>query len=190
MQNSNAKSLIQSAQMALEGGDVSLFNMAMIDFAEYRFEDSSPNPFEPEVFSFLLDIFSNHEYQKSPLLSKLALIFETEWGRLNDSQKSHLLSLIELQFENTQDELTLFIFAELLGRFFANERSFAVLDKLRRLADNEHRGYVVTGFLAFAKKTSDRTLMGKVVDRLKEMSSDQADIVKNGASDALKILKP
>ena len=123
----------------------------------------------------------NEKFQALPDSHKLLLLFETEWGRLNDSQREDLAEVINETYLSFKDELSCFVLSEVLGEYLANDKSLKVFDNLQQTKNEAARSFVAYGYGKLALTTQNENIKKIAVNELNKLKNDNSELVRNEA---------
>jgi hypothetical protein len=160
---------------------ISVMDSYITGFSTFCFKDEVAKDFPANVFTTILDQMKSTEFQALLDSHKLLFLFESEWGRLNETQKSTLLEVISNTFTFFKDELACFILSEIIGEYFANHNALKVLDELSQTGNETLRAYITHGYRKLGLTTKDGTLKRLVIDRLSILKNDISELVKQEA---------
>lgn len=182
----NSKSFIEALSTSVESGRISDMHSTICLFSECCFKNEVAQNFPDDVIEAIFQQMKNEKFQSVPDASILLLIFETEWGRLSDSQKESLLGVISDTFQSFRDDQSFFVLAEVLGEYFADKRALEVLNNIQQTENDIARAFLTYGYGKLADHASEEKVRNSAIERLNVLKNDKSESVKEEANIALR----
>ena len=179
------KEFVDLIRNAIDLGNSSEVDSAITFFSSFCFENKEEPEFPSDVFDAIIEQMGNKDFHSLPDSNCLLSLFESDWGRLGDHQKSTLLEAIENSFTFYKDDQSCFILAEVLGVNYADSRSSQVLNNLIKTKDERIRAYVTYGFGQLARNTNEKDVQKNAVAILINIAINDAGDAGDEARDAL-----
>jgi hypothetical protein len=134
--------------------------------------------FPENNFLLAVEIMQSPEFLAAAGNWVLFGLFEHDWGKLSDDQKSRLLEVIEQIYPRLTDEMPRFALTVLLGEYFCDEQALAVVGRLTELADEAARCVLPHGFEHIARGSTNSTLIASAIRMLDDMRRDTSELVR------------
>lgn len=184
-----SKEFIQVILEAVRVGNISVVDSFINLFSEACYKNEGIESFPEDVFEVITKKMKDEDFQSLPDSHKLLYLFESDWGRLNDLQKSTLLKVINDSYLLFEDELSYFVLSEIIGEYFADEKALKIFDDLRQTENETARSFLTYGYGKLAQNTNDENVRRLAIARLQIMKKDNSAFVKEEAIKALSKFK-
>ncbi|AFZ24732.1 hypothetical protein Cylst_2523 [Cylindrospermum stagnale PCC 7417] len=202
LSTSEKQSLLPSLQLAHEAFDninpqiiEEAIEQAMAVGEEMQMEEcadaisgnmSMKNYFPEYFFDLIIDLLKQQKFLVSQGSSHFLTVLEFNFRLLSDVQKDSLLPLLETAYPSFTDWMSWFVISELLGQYFADERAFEILCRLKNVAAEQPRSLVPHGFEHIVRDSGNEALAKKAYAELLEMKSDVSPQVRDEVETSLK----
>jgi hypothetical protein len=175
---------------AIDLQDSASLEAAVSSFSEFTFKEplAGGQFLSDDFFEHLLEQVVRPDLVGFSDAFKLLSLFETDWGRLNASQRRDVCKTMERVFESLDDPAAMLIATEILGEYQADDSALAALDRMNRSDRDIARAYVAQGYKSLARYAQDPQLHEVARSRLEAMRSDRSGLVQREAAAAIKAL--
>lgn len=141
-------------------------------------EGAWPASFFPEI----LNLLSDTRFLSVRTSYKLVHFIKGNWERLSPSDVSALKGILVAAFDKFGDFLGPFLVAEILGEFYPDQNTLAVLMTLNRISKAPARELVPLGFENLARATNDQTLRESAIRELNALLNYDLEAVRYEAA--------
>jgi hypothetical protein len=172
---------INQLDLAIANKNLGSLKKSLNLFDSYCFKEKHEEVFPILLFDKVISLMSDINFQQLSDTSDVIFIFEREWGKLNEVQKITLLEAIKDSYGKFTDDLTHFIMAEILGEYYLNHESEAVLDILSQTPNDNARAFIAMGYgklVTYKKENLDKS---KLLNKLRVMLKDKSESVRTEA---------
>jgi hypothetical protein len=180
---------IKAISDSVESESISNMDSYINLFSEGCYKNEGFEGFPEDVFEVIILKIQDVKFQSLSDSHKLLYLFESDWGRLNESQKSILLDVINNTYLLFKDSLSYFTLSEIIGEYFADEKALKVLNNLRQTENEVARSFLTYGYGKLARNTSDENVKKSAIVNLQTLKNDKSNIVRDEATIALKKLR-
>ena len=145
--------------------------------------------FPEEVFQFFIGLLNLQDFLELKGSWHLLTFLENNWTYISNSQKNTLLSSLEIAYSKFQDWMSHFVISELLGEYFADQRAFDVLCRLKTLESEGCRSFVPHGLEHIIRDSKDDNLSKEACFHLLQMKNDSSEKVRGEVDESLRRLQ-
>jgi len=183
----STEEFLRALDEATEENGSSKLDKLITRFASFCFKEdvSSLEQFSDEVFKRILDLMHQVAFQRLENSHYLLMMFEYDWGKLSEAQRSKLLIAIEQTYDKFEDWMSCFVFSELLGEYYCNDASLQVLCNLKATRSEVARSLVPHGLEHIIRGSQEGKLRQQAMSILVSMKVDPSSEVRREVEDAL-----
>lgn len=151
----------------------------------------SANHFLGEIFDFLIELYHNQSFWESEGAWHLISVLTTpnNWELLSEKQKEKVFIALTLNYTNFKYWMSHFIITEVLGEYFANDKTFQWLYELRQVENEQQRQFVPHGLEHLVRDSGNQELVRKAYAQLLEMNNDPSERVRGEVDESLAKIK-
>lgn len=169
---------INKLDLCIASKNLGLLKKGLNLFDSYCFKEKHEDHFPSVLFEKIISLMTDVNFQQLPDTSAVILIFEREWGKLNEDEKAILLKTIENTYGKFTDDLTHFILAEILGEYFADNKSHAIIDFLSTTKNDNARAFIAMAYRKLYYNKKENLDTKSILNKLKKMLNDSSQSVR------------
>lgn len=137
--------------------------------------------FPEQSFGFVLSMTRERTFLEMQGSHHLLYLFDSTaaWDSLSESQRDHLLPVLETVYSEVNDWMSWFVISSLLGEHYMNEQALETLQRLKGIEAESPRSLVPHGLEHLVTSSGNPDLARRAYQELTQMVNDPSEQVRN-----------